>query len=106
MASGNYRERIVIQKPSQVRNGYGEMEEGWVDFLSVRAGFNPLYGREFFASEQTQSQVEVKFFIRYRKGIESNYRVLHKGISYEILYPPIDVRGMRLELLLYCKKVE
>lgn len=106
MASGNFRERITIQSPSQVRNGYGEMEDGWVDFLSVRAQFNPLYGREFFASEQTQSQVEVRFLIRYREGITSDYRVLHRGIQYEILYNPIDVGGLRRELMLYCKKVE
>lgn len=106
MGAGTYREIIKIQSQSTSgRNEYGEVTSSWVDFLTTRASFEPLIGREFFSREQVNSQVEAGFRIRYRTGIKSGFRVLYRNDVYEILYEPIDVGGRHRELLIYCKKV-
>lgn len=107
MGAGQFREVITIQSPdNSARNKFGGVISGWTNFVTTRASFEPLIGREFFAAEQVNSQVEVKFRIRYREGIRSNFRVVHRGVPYEILYEPIDVGGNRRELLMYCKRVD
>jgi SPP1 family predicted phage head-tail adaptor len=105
MGAGVFRESVQIQSPPTGRDEYGAPIKGalWNTFLTTRASYEPLVGRELFTAEQAGSQVDVRFRIRYRAGITNNFRVLYRGISYQILYP-IEI-GNRQELLLYCKKV-
>lgn len=106
MEAGRMRETIVISSPPEARDEYGAPGAAeWNEVLSSRASFEPLLGREFFAAQETQSQVEVKFRLRYRPEIQSNYRVVHREINYEIIGQPVNVNGANRELLLYCKKV-
>jgi SPP1 family predicted phage head-tail adaptor len=106
MPAGKYRHKITIQQPGTIRNEYGEIVEGYIDFLETRAQFKPLYGRQLFAAEGSGSESTVTFAIRYRTGIKANFRIRYQGEIYEILYDPMDVDGLHKELLIYCKKVE
>ena len=63
-----------------------------------------MLGREFFAAEQTQSRVEVKFNTRYVAGVENEMRVQDSEGIYEIL-SAINVKSLNRELLMYCRKV-
>jgi SPP1 family predicted phage head-tail adaptor len=104
MWAGLLREKITVLAPSTTQNSYGEVVDTWTSVLETRAQLQPLIGREYFEAESTQSQVEVKFKLRYRSAIQNNYRVSHKGVTYHIL-SAIDVDGRGRELVLYCKKV-
>jgi SPP1 family predicted phage head-tail adaptor len=103
---GTLRHRITIKQRQSIRNSYGESTESWVDVVTLWAAKEPLLGREYFAAEAAQSKVEVKFRTRYTPGVESSMRIQHGADQYEILGPPVDVQGLKRELLLYAKKVD
>lgn len=104
MEAGRMRESIIINSPPSGQDGYGAPNGTWTEVLRTRASFDPLIGKEYYAAQETQSKVEVKFRLRYRDGIQNSYRVSHNGIDYDIL-SAVNVEGRNRELLLYCKKV-
>jgi SPP1 family predicted phage head-tail adaptor len=108
MGAGTYREVLSFQSQTSTRDSYGNPVNTWTTFITTRGSFEPTIGREFFSTEQVNSQIDVAFRIRYKSAaglIKPKHRVLYRGNSYEILYEPIDVLGDHLELLIYCKKV-
>lgn len=85
--------------PQQLDNG--EPNTAWVDFLPrVSASVEPLRGRELYAAQEHQADVDVRIRIRYREGIEPTMRVVHDGRVYDIraVIDP-DLRHRELELL-------
>ena len=95
----------------QLQAGYdaeGEPINNWqpVEGLTdLWAAKEPLLGREFFAAEQTQSRVEVKFRTYYVPGVNNEMRVQDEEGIYEIL-SAINVKNLNRELLMYCRKVK
>lgn len=105
MASGDYRHVITIQQPVMTQNAYGEAGRTFTTFCTTRAIYKPITGREMFTRETVAEQVETRFQIRYRDGIDSSFRVIFNGGTYQLMYDPIDVDGTKCDLILYCKKV-
>ena len=99
------RKEIKIQEQSISRNSFGEEEISWVDFSSsIRADARTLSMRERFAAQQVQSNIEVKFIMRYRDGIEPKMRVIFNDLSYDIeSIINHDERNHKLTLL--CSRV-
>ena len=104
MEAGRLKESVKFVSPPTGQDEYGAPNTDWVDVLTTRASFVPMIGREWFQAEATQSMVEVKFRIRYRKEITNKMRLINRGITYEILSAS-NVEGQNREILLYCKKV-
>lgn len=104
MEAGKLRHKITIKSRAAGRNSYGESTDTWTDVKTLRVSIEPLLGREYFAAEAAQSEVEVKFKTRYVAGIENKMRVQHGADLYEIL-SAVNVENRNVELLLYCKKV-
>lgn len=105
LKAGDLRYPIKIVSLSTAKDSYGASTNDWSNVVrSCRASFDPLLGKEYFAAEEQQSQVEVKFRTRYSKGINNTMRILFYSDVYEIL-SAIDVGGQNKELLMYCKKV-
>lgn len=94
--------RITIKSPPTNKNAFGEIVGPWVDVITVWSAMDPLLGNEYFNALAIQSEVEVKFRIRYRPGITNEMRVQHGTTVYEIL-SAINVKSMNRELLIYCK---
>lgn len=105
--AGGFRQVITIQQPVKTQNGYGEQSTDYLDFLTTRASYEPLTGREFFDKEQITEQIDVYFRVRYNscKNVTSNMVVLYRGIVYQIMYDPINPDGQQKQLLLGCKKI-
>jgi SPP1 family predicted phage head-tail adaptor len=94
----------------QLKRGYDDEGEPINDWQPVPgltnlwAAKEPLLGREFFAAEQTQSRVEVKFRTHYVPGVKNEMRVQDSEGTYEIL-SAINVKSLNRELLMYCRQV-
>jgi SPP1 family predicted phage head-tail adaptor len=92
MRAGQMRDRITIQQRTVTRGAMGAPVDAWADVATVWAQFDPLRGREFFSSKQEQTENSVRFWIRYRAGIENKMRISFGGKYYDI-EAVIDVRG-------------
>ncbi|MCW7542012.1 phage head closure protein [Aquabacterium sp. A7-Y] len=103
MTAGELDQRITLQRRGTVKDGYGQEVVAWEDEAAVWAKAEPLQGREFFAAAQAQSEVTVRFTIRYRPGVVPTLRVLWRGQPHGIS-SVIDVKGKRQWLQLMCSQ--
>jgi SPP1 family predicted phage head-tail adaptor len=97
-----FTQRIALQIPETALDARGQRVLGWMEVAQVWAQAQPLRGREFFAAGALQSQVEVRFRIRWRPGVDGTMRVIWRGVPYAIVGEPIDVDGARHTLELMC----
>lgn len=100
--AGDLRERITLQSPPTGRDSLGQRSGAWVDEATVWAAAWPLSSRELLAAGQIQSEVTVRFRIRYRAGVLPSWRVLWRGVPHAIVGDPIDVQGRKVALDLMC----
>jgi SPP1 family predicted phage head-tail adaptor len=92
MHSSRLDKRITLQTKSVTRDAMGGEVITWTDEVSVWAAVEPLNGREYFSAEQMQSEIDIRFIIRYRSGVTSAWRVLWEDNPYNIV-EPIDPNG-------------
>lgn len=102
----DYRNKIDILHRVKGYDDEGEPTDTWESYApGVWASKEPLLGNEFFAAEQTQSKVEVKFRTRFIRGVKNEMRVRDDEGIYEIL-SAVNIKNLNRELLMYCKKVK
>lgn len=103
MDAGALRHRITIQGRTADKNNYNELTD-WQDVLTTQAAINTLSGREFFAAEQTQSEVTHKITIRYKPGIKPSMRVQFGARNFDIMYVQ-NFEERNVELTLMCREL-
>ena len=82
--AGKMTERVTFQAKSVTKNTLGEEVVTWGDVATVWAEARPLRGREFYAANQTQQVVDVRFIVRARTGLTVDMRLLWKTVPYDI----------------------
>ena len=104
MNPGKLRHRVTLQEKQTGDNGIGGTIIEWVDFANVWASIEPLQGRELLMAQQVNPELDTRVRIRYRDGIGSHMRVVHKSRIYELEGPPINPEERNIELELMCKE--
>jgi SPP1 family predicted phage head-tail adaptor len=79
ITASQLRHKVTLQAQEETRSEYGDVIIGWVDLANVWGQVAPQSGREFFASQQAQSEVSTRITIRYRPDVDATMRVLHRG---------------------------
>ena len=105
MRVGHMNNKITIQSPPSGRDSTGETVKVWNDVRTVWASKESLIGREFYAANQTQNSVEVKFRTYFYSGMNNTMRIVHGNDTYEVISVS-DPEDLKKELLWYCKKVK
>lgn len=77
--AGKLRHRISFQRFTGEQDAFGDPltgeEENWEDVVTVWASIDPISGREFYAAEQSQSEVTHKIRCRYYPGLSPAMRI-------------------------------
>lgn len=103
MRSGQLRHRIDIQQKFVTRDAVGGESIVWQDFAAaIPAAVTPISGKDFIAIKSAQSEISIKFRIRYLSGINSAMRVSWLGNFYRIIGEPINMFARNRELDLMC----
>lgn len=85
IAAGKLNQRVTVQQKQVVRNAAnGEESVTWQDVVTVWAEAIPLRGNAFFAANQQQHTVDVRFRVRRRSGLAVNQRLIWRGQPYDI----------------------
>ena len=102
MRAGMLRHRVTIQRQELVFGKFGAPlhDKVWENVATVWASLEAMSGREFFASQQAQSEVTQRIRIRYRPDVTADMRV---GKVFNIVAPLPDNQGR--ELVLMCREV-
>lgn len=99
------RFHITFKSRNVTQNPYGE-ELTWTDVATCFASVEPLIGNEYYAAEQKESKVEIKFRCWYFESpaVTNEMRVQFNGADYEIL-SVINYKNLNREWLIYARKV-
>lgn len=102
LQANDLNRKVAIQKKGRTEDEAGypiPNPKDWEDVFpfDIWANREPLRGREFFAADAAQSEITVRYKIRYREGINSDMRLVDKRDDriYEIktvLDDPFDDR--------------
>lgn len=106
MRAGDLNRRITIQQPTGAKDNYKRVTTGWENYKTVWAAVEPLNGREYIQAQNTNSEITVRFRIRYLPGVTSAMRVLYGGRIFNLKSPPIDLNEAHEEMHLMCVEVK
>lgn len=85
MRAGELRHRVELQRPEFNQDPVtGEMTPTWLEVAKLYASIEPLSARDFIAASAAQSKVSARLLIRYRAGVDSTMRIIHRGKIYNI----------------------
>jgi SPP1 family predicted phage head-tail adaptor len=98
------RSKLTFRSRSATQNGYGE-EIIWTNVQTVWGSVEPLLGKELFAAETINSNIQIKFRCMYFSGVTAEMRIQYNGIEYEIL-SAVNVKNLNREWLFYSKRVD
>lgn len=101
---GRLRHRITIEQRSTSQNSFGEPLLTWTTFITRWASVEPIIGKEFFASQQVQSEVTTKIRVRDATGVLPQMRVNYNSRIYDIK-SIMDIEERGREVLLMCQEV-
>lgn len=104
MRAGKLRYRVSIMEPVETQNEYGEAITTWNALAVVWASKEDLAGREYFAAQQTESEVTTRFRMRYHAGLTSKMRLTLSGTDYDI-QSIADPDGRTRELVIMARAV-
>lgn len=106
MGAGKYRHRVLVQKPTETQNGYGEPILSWTLYIERWAEVQGRGGSEVFAARQVQP--DATHIVRMRaddksKQITPKWRIKHRDTYLNIL--SIDNKDDRdRELEMVCRE--
>lgn len=105
---GKMRHRITFQRFTGEMDDFGDPLQGddsnWIDAAGVWAAIDPVSGREFYAVEQSQSEVSHKIRCRYRAGLTTDMRIKYGSRRFKII-SIIDWEERHESLLIMCKEL-
>lgn len=105
---GKMRHRIIFQSFTGEQDVFGDPlqadDSNWADVAAVWAAIDPVSGREFYAVEQSQSEVSHKIRCRYRAGLTTAMRIKYRSRRFKII-SIIDWEERHESLLIVCKEL-
>lgn len=104
---GKMRHLITFQRFAGEPDSFGDPllteDSEWESMATVWAAIDPISGKEFYAAEQSQSEVSHKVRCRYRNGINTAMRIKFGERRFAIL-SVIDWEERHESLLIMCKE--
>lgn len=105
---GKMRHRITFQRFTGKQDEFGDPiqadDSNWEDVVTVWAAIDPLKGREFYAAQQSQSEITHNVYCRYRAGLNSAMRIKYRTRKFSI-ESIIDHEERHQSLLIKCKEL-
>lgn len=104
MNAGELRHRVILQAKTVTRGNYGEEVIVWRDIATIWAKIEPLSGREYFQSQQMQSEISHKITIRYREDVKADWQMVYGTRIFNIL-SVMNTEERKRELILMCREM-
>jgi SPP1 family predicted phage head-tail adaptor len=104
MRAGELDRRVSLQHRTITRNGSGESVATYAGFATVWAGKKDLRGREYFAAQQVNGELQATWTIRWRSDVLVTDRLVDDaGATFDITH--VAEIGRREGLDLVCRAV-
>jgi SPP1 family predicted phage head-tail adaptor len=103
--AGDLRDRVTLQRKTVARTSAGEETVTWTDEATVWGKVEPIRGREYYQAQAVQSEVNMRFVIRFRFLVSTAIYRVKFGVKYYTIDSVIDVDNMHHWLELMCTEV-
>ena len=81
--AGRMRDRSTFQIYNGATDSHGDirddLDENWTDVATVWAAIDPVSGKEFYAAEQSESEVTHKIRCRYFPWLKAELRIRYRA---------------------------
>ena len=105
---GKLRHKITFQSFAGQMDTFGDPlqadDSNWKDEATVWAAIDPISGKEFYAAQQSQSEVSHKVRCRYRSGLTTAMRIMFGSRKFKII-SIINWEERGESLLIMCKEL-
>lgn len=105
---GKMRHRVTFQSFTGAVDSFGDPQQDddsqWKDAATLWAAIDPVSGKEFYAAQQSQSEVSHKVRCRYQTGLTTAMRIKYGSRKFKIL-SIIDWEERHESLLIMCKEL-
>ena len=99
----NLRYKVQLQAPTRTSDGGGGYTESFSTIANLFADIRPQNALERYRQGQVQETVSHRIYIRYRKDIQTNYKILYDNRTFQIKgIKNINERDRFLEL--FCQE--
>jgi SPP1 family predicted phage head-tail adaptor len=103
MRAGQLDRRVELQHRTLTRNASGENVASYATYDTVWGGKRDLRGREFFAAQQENAELQATWTIRWRDDVAVTDRMVADGETFDVVH--IAEIGRRKGLDLVCRAV-
>ena len=105
MEAGRLNKRITIQRQEKVRKPSGQVVGEWKSVCTVWAEVNCTDSKAVDSNGAIQHEGLYRFYIRWRRGITAEMRVVWDGRIFPLVGPPADWKGEKAGLTLLAKEL-
>lgn len=105
MDAGKLNKRITIQERVKRSTASNQQVGEWVDVCTVWAQVRCTDSGAIDVDGAIQHESTYKFYIRRRKGITAQMRILWDGRTFSLVGPPVDWKDERTGLTLIAKEL-
>lgn len=102
--AGTLRHRVELHSVTETADEYGQAVPSWSVFATVSARVSPGQGREFVLAKQVNAELTHEVEIRYRSGLTTSNRVIHKTRTLEIV-SIVNPEERNRNMILLCKEL-
>lgn len=104
MNIGAMRHRITFMQKVPTTDSEGFTQETWQPFKTVWAAVEQVSGREYYQAATVNAENDVRFRIRYLRGITQDMKISYNNKLYDI-QSIIDAKGTKEELVIVAREV-
>lgn len=84
MRAGKLKHRVLIEKPTEEKNSFGEITTTWSTHVTRWAQVEQLTGAEYWTAKQINDKDIVRFYVRYASGVTHKMRIKYNDNYYYI----------------------
>lgn len=106
MDSGKLKNEITLKRRVSTKDAQGGAIVTYVPVATVAAAADPIRSREFVTLQTALAEIDVRFTLYYRSDVTAAWRVEWRGQDYEIVGQPIDVKGERIWMEIFCRTAQ
>ena len=99
--AGALDRRVTLRAKTTLNDDLGQPVDTWADVVTLWAEKTDLRGREFFAAQAVNAEIETRFRLRWRAGVTAALRLVCDDRDYDIV--SVAELGRREGLELMCK---
>ena len=107
MRAGRLRHRVALQQLTETRGSMGGITKSFNTVATVWGAIEPVSGKEYLATDQTQNETMVRIVIRHYGNIDETWRALDTGDSPQTAYSihaVLNTNKTDREMVLMCSQ--